>query len=85
MTIRVELSPEMEARLVEGARERGISVEKYAEVLLKDAVAPRGEPTGQVSVEELHVMLRAIAEGSDRLPKVPTSAFSRESFYEGRV
>lgn len=30
-------------------------------------------------------MLAVIAEGSDKLPKVPTSAFTRESFYEERL
>ena len=84
MTIQVELNPEMEARLVAGAQERGISVEQYAAALLKDAVALYSEPTGELSVEKLHAMLDAIAEGSDKLPNLPTSAFSRESFYEGR-
>jgi hypothetical protein len=85
MTIQVELNPEMAARLVAGAQERGISVEQYAEALLKDAVALHSEPTGDLSVEELRAMLDAVAEGSNKLPNLPTSAFSRESFYEGRV
>jgi hypothetical protein len=85
MTIQVKLNPEIEARLVAGAQARGISVEKYAETLLKDAVTLRVEPSGCLSTEELHVMLDAIAEGSDKLPSLPTSAFSRESFYEDRV
>ena len=84
MTIQFELTPEMEARLVAGARERGISVEKYAEALLRDAVAIHSTPAGRLSVEELHAMLEAIAEGSEKLPNLPTSSFSRESFYEGR-
>lgn len=84
MTIQVELNSEMEARLLAGAQERGISVEKYAETLLKDAVALQSQPTGKLSVEELHAMLDAIAEGSEKLPNLPTSAFTRESFYEGR-
>ena len=84
MTIQVELNSETEARLMAGAQERGISVEKYAETLLKDAVAPHSQPTGKLSIEELHAMLDAIAEGSEKLPSLPTSAFTRESFYEGR-
>jgi hypothetical protein len=84
MAIQVELNPEMEARLVAGAQERGISVEKYAETLLKDAVALHSQPTGRLSLEKLHAMLDAIAEGSEKLPGLPTSAFTRESFYEGR-
>jgi hypothetical protein len=84
MTIQVELNPEVEARLLAGAKERGISVEKYAETLLRDAVALPSQPTGKLSVEELHAMLDAIAEGSEKLPNLPTSAFTRESFYEDR-
>ena len=84
MTIQVELNPETQARLVAGAQERGISIEEYAESLLKDAVALHPQHTGKLSVEELHAMLDAIAEGSEKLPSLPTSAFTRESFYEGR-
>jgi hypothetical protein len=37
MTIRVELNPEMEARLVAEARSQGMPLEKLAERLLKEA------------------------------------------------
>ncbi len=63
MTIQVELNPEIEARLVAGAQARGISVEEYAETLLKEAVALQVEPSGRLSIKELHAMLDAIAEG----------------------
>ena len=85
MTIRIELSPEILERLAAEAQARGMAVEKYAESLLREAIASRTEPQGELSVEELHAMLNAMAEGSDKLPKVPTSAFTRESFYEGRL
>ncbi len=84
MTIKIELKPELEARLVAGAQARGVPVEKYAESLLRNAMALQSEGNGQLSVEELHTMLAAIAEGSDKLPRLPTTAFTRESFYEGR-
>jgi hypothetical protein len=38
-----------------------------------------------MSVAELHAMLNAIAEGSDRLLKVSTSEFTRESSYKERL
>jgi len=82
MTIQIELNPEIMERLVAEAQAQGIALEEYAERLLREAIANHPEPQGQLSVEELHVMLNAIAEGSDKLPKVPTSAFTRESFYE---
>ena len=85
MTIQVEISPEVEARLVAEARAQGIPPEKVAERLLQEALATRSIPQGNLTVEELHVMLNAIAEGSDKLPRVPTSAFTRESFYEDRL
>ena len=85
MTIQVEISPEVEARLVAEARAQGIPPEKVAERLLQEALVTRSIPQGNLTVEELHAMLNAIAEGSDKLPKVPTSAFTRESFYEDRL
>jgi len=83
MTIKVELKPETEAWLVAGAQARGISVEEYAESLLRDAITLQSEGSGQLSVREVRAMLTSIAEGSDKLPKLPTTAFTRESFYEG--
>jgi hypothetical protein len=82
MTIKVELKPETEAWLVAGAQARGISVEEYAESLLRDAITLQSEGSGQLSVREVRAMLASIAEGSDKLPKLPTTAFTRESFYE---
>jgi hypothetical protein len=84
MTIQIELNPEIMERLAAEAEAQGIALEEYAERLLREAIATRAEPQGQLSVEELHAMLNAIAEGSEKLPKVPTSAFTRESFYEDR-
>ena len=85
MTIRVELNPETEARLKAEARAKGLPLEKVAELLLKEALAERTSSLGRMSVEEFHRMLDAMAEGSDRLPDLPTESFSRESFYEDRV
>jgi hypothetical protein len=82
MTITVELKPETEASLLAGARARGMSVEEYAESLLRDAIALQSAGSGQLSVRDVHTMLEEIAEGSDKLPKLPTTAFTRESFYE---
>jgi hypothetical protein len=85
MTIRVELNPETEARLKAEARAKGLPLEKVAEQLLKEALTGRTLSRGQMSVEEFHRMLDAMAEGSERLPDLPTESFSRESFYEDRL
>jgi len=83
MTIQVELTPEAEARLTAAAQARGIALEKYAGTLLYEVLAAPPAGSGRLTVDELDTMLREIAEGSERLPHVPTSAFTRESFYEG--
>lgn len=85
MTIRVELNPETEARLKAEARVKGLPPEKVAAELLKEALSGRTLPSGQMSVEEFHRMLDAMAEGSEKLPDLPTESFSRESFYEDRL
>ena len=85
MTIQIELNPEMMERLAAEAEAQGVALEEYAERLLREAIATHAEPQGHLSVAELHAMLAGIAEGSEKLPKVPTSAFTRESFYEDRL
>jgi hypothetical protein len=85
MTIRVELSAETEARLREEARVTGLPLEKIAEQLLAEVLNGRSLLRGQMSVEEFHQMLAGMAEGSEKLPDLPTESFSRESFYEDRL
>ena len=85
MTIRVELTPETEARLIAEARAKGQPLETVAEQLLREALIGSSLSQGQMSVEEFHQMLDAMAEGSERLPDLPTESFSRESLYENRL
>jgi len=85
MTIRVELNPDLEARLIAQARSQGVPVEKLAERLLNEAATASSLPQGTLTVDEFDRMLKAIAEGSDNLPLLPTEASSRESFYEDRL
>jgi hypothetical protein len=85
MTIQVELTPETEARLTAAAQARGVALEQYAGTLLHEVLAAPPAGSGKLSADELNTMLSEIAEGSDRLPLVPTLAFTRESFYEGRL
>lgn len=85
MTIKVQLNAETEARLKAEAQAQGLPLEKVAEQLLKEALAGRSLSNGQMSLEEFHGMLGAMAEGSQKLPELPTESFSRESFYEDRL
>jgi hypothetical protein len=85
VTIKVQLNAETEARLKAEAQAQGLPLETVAERLLKEALAGRSLSNGQMSVEEFHRMLGAMAEGSQKLPELPTESFSRESFYEDRL
>jgi hypothetical protein len=82
MTIQLKLNSETEARLIAEARAKGVPMEKVAEQLLEEVLAGRPSHQGQMGVEEFHQMLREMAEGSEKLPKLPTESFTRESFYE---
>jgi hypothetical protein len=84
MTIQVELSPEAEASLKAQAALQGIELEQYALKVLEEAAASRPNGAGKLTRESLHAMLDRIGEGWENRPKLPTSAFSRESFYEER-
>lgn len=85
MTIHVELNPEIEARLVAEALAQGLPLEKVAERLLHEALASRSVPWGNLTVDEFHAMLSALAEGSETLPNLQTETFTRASFYEDRA
>ena len=85
MTIKVQLNAETEARLKAEARAQGLPLETVVERLLKEALAGRYMSNGQMSVEEFRRLLGALAEGSEKLPDLPTESFSRESFYEDRL
>jgi hypothetical protein len=84
MTIQLELNPEIVAKLRSEAKVRGIGLEEYAESILREAIGPHSAPRNTLSVEDLRQMLATIAEGAKKLPKLPTSSFTRESFYKER-
>jgi hypothetical protein len=84
MTIEVEVTAEIEAKLAAEARTQGIPLAKVAERLLQEALAARSVLDGNLSVDEFHAMLKSLAAGSEQLPNLPTKSFTRESFYEGR-
>ena len=85
MLIHVELSPESEARLVAEAQARGVAVEEYAGSLLQELLENSANRPGELTVHQFHEMLDALAQGSERLPDLPTESFTRESFYGDRT
>ena len=82
MTIQVELSPEAEANLAAQAVLHGVALEQYAGRLLEEVLTPQPARAGVLTSPAFHDLLRELAEGSERLPQLPTSAFSRESIYD---
>jgi Arc/MetJ-type ribon-helix-helix transcriptional regulator len=81
----VRLNPHSEQLLKEEmARGRFRSpeevIERALETLHEHGQAP--SPRERPSIEEFRRFLDSLAEGSENLPTLPTSAFSRESIYQ---
>ena len=85
MAIQVELAPETEARLAQEAQARGVDPGQYAGKLLQEALVALPAGSGRPTKEQFHKMLAALAKGAENLPDLPTSVFTRESFYEDRT
>jgi hypothetical protein len=92
MTIRIELTPEEEARLRERAAQRGEQPEAWAGELLRSLLVPavNGWPTTLVPVvdeagafhrDRWEQVLASIAAGSAAAPVLPPEALTREALY----
>jgi hypothetical protein len=84
MTIQVELSPELEARLAAEAAVRGMALEAYAVKILEDNMPLYAAEAGTLTDEIIDEMTRELTRGSENLPVLPPEATDRGSFYEGR-
>jgi hypothetical protein len=82
MSVRLELKPEVEARLASRARERGLPLNAYLQSIIEDLARTPEAPAA--SLEELRVILDALAEMGKGLPQLPSAAFTRESIYRDR-
>ncbi len=82
MTLQLELSPELEARLNREAAARGMQLEQYAYELLSQSL-PRTQPgSGILTPESLEELTQALTAGSENLPRLPNETFTRESIYK---
>ncbi len=78
------ISPEIESRLTAQARARGLGLDAYATQVLEQA-ALFVEPSAQErNCDPIEAFLDAMARGSESLPVIATSHFTRESFYSDR-
>ncbi len=86
MSITVELKPEVEARLWGRAREQGVSLGAYLQIVIEQALMPvnqKEEPTAPPSPQERAKAFRAWAEShSTETPLLSDFAVSRENIYE---
>jgi hypothetical protein len=84
MTIQVEVSPEVEARLTVLAAARGIPPEEYASRILEDNLGDFTSGTGILTPGTVEKMTEELTRGSENLPVLPPEANNRESYYEDR-
>ena len=78
--IQIELSPEMEERLADAARARGLQPDDYASQIIASSV--RLTEQKQPSAEDLERFFVALATHSTKIPDLPDEAYSRESIYQ---
>jgi len=80
MTVKVELTPEIEQRLTERARARGVDLNAYIQKMIEDAAAVVPNVT-EIDVDGINAMLDEFAEMGKDLPVIPLSALTREAMY----
>jgi hypothetical protein len=79
MSITVELTPEVEARIWARACAQGVSLAVYLQTVIEQIAAL--ESSEVASLEEFEAGMDALAEGSEQIPVLPPEAYSRESIY----
>jgi actin-related protein len=93
MSVTIDLKPEIEKRLEEKAREKGLKVETYIEVLIEEKVNGETEKSQEnkkpfyetATPEEWFAELKKWSESHDRnTPFLSDEATGRESIYEDR-
>jgi len=77
--IQLDIDPEVEKRLVEAARARGLEPSAYAQRILASAVTSPGQDGA--SAEDLLSGLKALAEQATAVSNYPPDFFTREVIY----
>ena len=81
MKITVTISDELAAH----AEARGLSIEVYVQSLVQEAERKSLPPHRPSTPEQIEAFFEGMAEGSQKLPLLPTESFTRESFYQDRI
>ena len=79
MQITIEIPDELAAQV----QARGLTPERYVETLIEDAArtVPLLLPPAKPRMD-MEQFFDAMAAHSDKIPKLPDEAFTRESFYQ---
>jgi hypothetical protein len=77
MQIAITIPDEVAAQ----AHKLGIPVKVYVQNLIEQ-VRPKSPEPQVRSAQQIEDFLAAMAEGSEKLPLLPTGSFGRETFYE---
>ncbi len=86
MTIRVELKPEVEARVKEEASAQGLTVEEFLATVIEGTLKTGEEDTRLLTMKEAMsdelflADMKELAEGTENLPPY-TGNYSREDIY----
>ena len=78
--IQLDIDPEVERRIIEGAQARGLEPSAYASKIVADAVAYTSPK--HLTAEEFEGFLDAMLIPPGRAPNLPDFAYTRESFYD---
>ena len=79
MVVTLELTPEVEQRMMAQAALRGVSLEAYLKGLIEAAALLVDPDDG--TLEEFEADMDAFSEGTEHLPVLPPEAFTREGIY----
>lgn len=80
MTVRLDLKPDMEARLTAQAESKGIPLDAYLQGMIEEMA--QTQPPPNTSIQEFRATLDTLAEMGKSLPHRTSSAFSRQSIYQ---
>lgn len=83
--IQLDIGPEVERRVVEAARARGLEPAVYAGQIVAEAVEYMDAYTSPKNPthEEFKTSLDRLARYADKIPDLPDDAYSRESICQG--
>jgi len=80
VSVTLELSPELHARLARAAQARGLSLEAYMRIVIERAGV--ADPNSEAELTEFRAVLDSLAEASETLPILSSEQFRRECIYQ---